>query len=364
MARRLILAPVLIPLMTGLLKAVGLGTGMHNVEVASWLFAFLNLFIFTLAIWWSASLLHRAEIVRSGAEADLQKAYTELERRVSERTAELSRAVTTMQESEARARLVLDTALDAVITMDSRGMVTSWNRQAEQTFGWSRQEIIGQSLASTIIPPRYREAHERGLKHFLATQEGPVLNKRIEITALHRSGREFPLELAITPIRLGDFFIFSAFVRDISERKRAEEAVRRTEDLYRRAITAANAVPYLSDYATSSYAFIGEGIQPLTGYSASEMTPQLWEELSRETIMRGEAKGLSAAEAVHRARSGQIKRWQSDCVITTRDGQRRWVADSSKCSDTTADASASRRSDPVASPRASRARTNTSVMLR
>ena len=92
MARRLILAPVLIPLMTGLLKGVGLGTGMHNAEVASWLFAFLNLFIFTLAIWWSASLIHRVEIVRGSAEADLQKANTELERRVSERTSELSRA--------------------------------------------------------------------------------------------------------------------------------------------------------------------------------------------------------------------------------------------------------------------------------
>src|SRR5207247_6329143 len=126
MARRLILAPVLIPLMTGLLKGMGLRTGMYNVELVSWLFAFLNIFIFTLAIWWSASLLHRAEIVRSGAEADLQKANTELEQRVSERTAELTRAVTTLQESEERVRLVLDTALDAVITIDREGVVTSW----------------------------------------------------------------------------------------------------------------------------------------------------------------------------------------------------------------------------------------------
>jgi len=184
-------------------------------------------------------------------------------------------------------------------------VVTSWNRQAEQTFGWSRQEIIGQSLSSTIIPPRYREAHERGLKHFLATGEGSVLNKRIEITALHQSGREFPVELAITPIRLGDVVIFSAFVRDISERKRSEEAVRRTEDLYRRAITAANAVPYLSDYETGSFTFIGDGIQQLTGYSAGEMTPQLWEGLARETIMRGEATGLSKEEAVRRVRGNQ-----------------------------------------------------------
>ncbi len=131
-------------------------------------------------------------------------------------------AEATMRQSEARTRSIVQTALDAVIGMDAAGVITEWNPQAERTFGWSRQETIGQSLSATIVPLEYREAHERGLKHFLATGEGPILNKRFEITACHRDGHEFPVELSISPVRLGETYTFSAFVRDITERKRAE----------------------------------------------------------------------------------------------------------------------------------------------
>ncbi len=123
-------------------------------------------------------------------------------------------------------RRLLDSALDAVITMNAQGLITGWNPQAETIFGWSREKAIGRRLGETIIPPQYREAHHQGLQHFLATGEGPVLNKRIEITALHRDGHEFPVELTISPLRSGETFTFSAFIRDITERKRAEEALR------------------------------------------------------------------------------------------------------------------------------------------
>jgi len=216
MARRLILAPILIPLATGCLNLVGRRFGFYNAEVASWLFAFLNIFVFTVVIWWNARLLRQAE-------GGLQKLNAELEQRVAARTNELAQAIQARQTSEDRARRVLDAALDAVITIDDAGAVTGWNPEAERIFGWTRQEIIGQFLATTIIPAPYREAHGRGLKHFLATGEGKVLNHRIEISALRRDGSEFPIELAITPIQLGDRFIFSAFVRDISERRKAQE---------------------------------------------------------------------------------------------------------------------------------------------
>lgn len=134
-----------------------------------------------------------------------------------------------LEANEARIRKIVDIALDAVITIDERGVVTGWNPHAEQMFGWKADEVIGQSLTNTIIPPRYREAHERGLRHYAATGAGPVLNKRIEIAALDRSGREFPVELAITPMHFDGQTSFSAFLRDITERKQAEDELRRTQ---------------------------------------------------------------------------------------------------------------------------------------
>ncbi|HJU05573.1 MAG TPA: response regulator [Nitrospiraceae bacterium] len=135
-------------------------------------------------------------------------------------------AEVTLREKEEQTRLIFELALDALIVMDGAGRIIDWNPQAEKIFGWTRQEAIGRLLSSTIVPAQYRDAHERGLKHFLATGEGPVLQKRIEITACHREGREFPVELAISsPARVGATYIFSAFIRDISDRKQAEDEV-------------------------------------------------------------------------------------------------------------------------------------------
>ena len=125
--------------------------------------------------------------------------------------------------SEAHTRRIVEMALDAFIGMDAGGVITDWNAQAEQMFGWPRQEAIGRLVSATIVPAQYREAHERGLRHFLATGEGPVLNTRVEITACHRDGREFPVELSISPASVaGKIDTFNAFVRDLSERKRTE----------------------------------------------------------------------------------------------------------------------------------------------
>ena len=127
-----------------------------------------------------------------------------------------------LRKSEERTRLIVDTALDAVVTMDRAGVITGWSPQAESTFGWARAEVLGQLLAQTIIPQRHREDHQRGLERYLATGTATVLNRRIEMTALHREGGEFPIDLSITAIRAGDSISFSAFVRDITERKLAQ----------------------------------------------------------------------------------------------------------------------------------------------
>jgi PAS domain S-box-containing protein len=135
-------------------------------------------------------------------------------------------AESALRKSEERVRSIIDTALDAAIGMDEGGHILDWNRRAETIFGWTREEAVGRELGDTIIPPQYRDAHRRGLQHFLKSGEGPVLNKRIEITGLRRDGSEFPIELAISPLKTATGYEFNAFVQDISERKQAEDDLR------------------------------------------------------------------------------------------------------------------------------------------
>jgi PAS domain S-box-containing protein len=109
--------------------------------------------------------------------------------------------------------------------MDETGTITEWNRQAEKTFGWSRAEAIGRT-AETIIPPRLRAAHRAGLRRFLATGHGARSARWIELNAMDATGREFPVEVTITPVRFGDVYSFNAFVHDITERTIARTSSR------------------------------------------------------------------------------------------------------------------------------------------
>ncbi|MDP2795873.1 MAG: EAL domain-containing protein [Sulfurisoma sp.] len=138
---------------------------------------------------------------------------------------ERKRAELELEESKERFYTIIETALDAVVQMDTEGIITGWNAQAEKTFGWPREEAIGRAMGETIIPLQYRGAHEQGLKRFLATGEGAVLNSRIELVALHRDGHEFPVELSVVPIKMADKYEFSAFINDITNRKKSEDLI-------------------------------------------------------------------------------------------------------------------------------------------
>ena len=140
---------------------------------------------------------------------------------------ELRTALGRVADSEARANLIVDTAHDAFVGVDAHGRIVSWNAQAASTFGWTRSEALGRNLVDTIIPPNFRKAHLEGMRRFHATGEAPVLNRRLEVKGLHRSGREFPIELTITsPVHTKDGIFFGAFLRDISERKEHDDQLR------------------------------------------------------------------------------------------------------------------------------------------
>ena len=124
-------------------------------------------------------------------------------------------------------RALLNSALDCIISMDAAGRVIEFNPAAERVFGYSRDQALGQELASLIIPPDQRERHRKGLQHYLETGEGPVLGKRLEVKALRADGSEILVELAITALRRGAEPVFTAYLRDITDRARGEEASRR-----------------------------------------------------------------------------------------------------------------------------------------
>jgi|GEM_PF-1007308 len=136
------------------------------------------------------------------------------------------RAEQELQASEEQTRTIIETASYAFIGMDTEGRVIDWNQRAVETFGWSREEAMGSVLADLIIPEAQREAHQHGLARFLSTGEGPLLGKRVEVTALGRDGRTFPVELTIWPIRVRGEVRFNALVDDITIRKQLEDQLR------------------------------------------------------------------------------------------------------------------------------------------
>ena len=139
-----------------------------------------------------------------------------------------------LQESESRKKAILDAALDGVVSIDHEGRIVEFNPAAARTFGYSRDSVVGKQMADLIIPPSLRDAHDRGFPHYLATGEGPVIGKRLELRAMRADGNEFPIELAITRVDLPGPPVFTAYVRDITERKRAEEMQRHVEEELKR----------------------------------------------------------------------------------------------------------------------------------
>jgi len=112
-------------------------------------------------------------------------------------------------------------ALDAIIIIDSDGNIISFNPAAETIFGYDRKFVIGKNMAELIIPEEFRDAHKTGMQRYIKTGYGPVLNQQIELTAMHSSGKEFDVELAITVTESNGSEIFIGYLRDITERKKA-----------------------------------------------------------------------------------------------------------------------------------------------
>jgi sigma-B regulation protein RsbU (phosphoserine phosphatase) len=169
-------------------------------------------------------------------------------------------------ENEKRTRLIIESSLSAIVIMDSYGTIIDWNHPAEKMFGWSKEDAISQRLDQLIIPPELRDGHRQGLQRFLRTGTGPLLNRLVEQNAIRRDGTEFPVELSVSALKLGNAYIFSGFINDITERKRLEHRFRQAVE------SAPNAIVMVNKSGTIE--MVNSQTEKSFGYSRTELIGQ------------------------------------------------------------------------------------------
>ena len=145
-----------------------------------------------------------------------------------------------LSDATQRIESLIASANDAVVSIDERSSIVDWNAAAERMFGWSRAEALGRTLTEMIVPGAFRSQHHGGVAKFLRDGSGNILNRRVETVALRRNGEEFHIELSIWPVKTGETFTFSSFIRDISRRKANERALAESESKYRKVVENVN----------------------------------------------------------------------------------------------------------------------------
>ena len=244
-----------------------------------------------------------------------------LARDVAERTwdaVERSRTETALRASETLKRTILESALDCIVTATADSRVVEWNPAAERTFGFAASEALGRDLAQLIIPPEFRERHYKGMAHYLATGEGPVLGRRIELEALRADGSRFPVELAITPTHIEGHAYFTAYLRDISERKQAEAALRDREQRLRATYESAFAGIAEVD-PDGRFLRVNEELCRLTGYSREELRSLSFRDITvPEDLWRDR-------EQFERQMAGDIGAYRIEKRFIHRNGSQVWV---------------------------------------
>jgi PAS domain S-box-containing protein len=175
-----------------------------------------------------------------------------------------------LKQSDDVTRLIMNSALDAIICINTSGEIIVWTQQAEKVFGWSERESLGKQLSDTIIPAQYKQSHINGFKNYLETGEGPILNKIIEMTAINRKGVEFPVELTIVPLKQGEEVFFCSFIRDITKRKKAEQELHESELRYRSLIDQASDAIMITD-TKGNFSDVNSSLCKLFGYTREEL---------------------------------------------------------------------------------------------
>lgn len=262
-ARLLIPVAIIVPAALGLLRLWGYWAGIYSYEFGVVLYASITILIFVGIAWYNTYSLNRRDLLERETENMLRS-------------------------NEAHTRAILDNAPDAVVVMDDKGIIVRWNQQAEQLFGWTADEAIGQLLSSTIIPEEFREAHRKGVKRFSTTGISSILGKTIDLWAVRKDGSAVDVSLRISPLSLNQEQLFIGFIRDITERKQMEDKLksfneelarqvesktaelRESKDVADKLVDSLPGVFYFFDH-TGKFIRWNKQLEVVTGYSAEEI---------------------------------------------------------------------------------------------
>ncbi len=228
------------------------------------------------------------------------------------------RAEEVVRESEALKAAILEAALDCIITITDESRIVEWNPAAERTFGYERSLALGQNMAEMIIPAECRTRHYEGMARYLATGDGPLLGKLSEVEAIRVDGSRFPAELAINAISLGGRAHFTAHLRDITHRKRAEAALRESEQRLR--ATYEHAFAGIAEINAQGYFLrVNEQFSAITGYCRDELLTRTFSE-----ITHSDDRSVDE-EQFRRQMAGEIEVYALEKRLVHKDGHPVWV---------------------------------------
>lgn len=247
MARRLLPAAIIILVALGWLISAGRNAGLYLGDFGLALYTTLNITVFSILIWWNARSINAAATNRA--------------------------------EAEQRYRALAEAASDAIISADYGGMIIGWNKGASNIFGYSELEVLGKPL-TILMPERYRLAHRSGIDRFKLTGVARVIGRTVELHGLRKNGMEFPIELSLANWETMGKQYYSAILRDVTDRKRAEQEISDQRKLLERILESALA-GYWDWHIQEGYEYFSPRFKKMFGYADHELpnTPETWRKL-------------------------------------------------------------------------------------